>query len=185
MRRSIWALALATLGGCGYSTGLRLAPGYSTIGIEVFGNDSPERDLEREFHAALTRATRDLVDAELVSPERASLVMRGKVLAYYFRGGIRTADNVQVEAGLTISVEATLWDPLRDEPVAGPVVALTPVGFTLDDASNEEEARSRLVANIAERLVLDLLTRRPSESPETAAGPAGGGGAPWSETPTP
>ncbi len=70
------AVLIATLSGCGYTTGLSLPLERRTIGIELFANDSPERDLERELHTRLLRKTRELVDARVVAPERAEVVMR-------------------------------------------------------------------------------------------------------------
>ena len=72
LRRALLTAALCA--GCGYTTGLHLAPGHDSIGVELFRNDSPVRDLERDLHAALARSTRKLVDAPLVPPGQASLV---------------------------------------------------------------------------------------------------------------
>lgn len=177
--RGLALLAGTLAGACGYDAGLTLAPEYRTVGIEVFGNDTYERDLEREMHAAVTRAARDLVDASVVPPGRAGLVVRGKLLEYHRRGGIRSSDNVQLETGLTVRVEALLWDPLVGEIVAGPVRLTTQVGYTLDqEQPNEARARSRAVENLAERVVLELFTRALARRvPGGAGGPDDGSGA--------
>ena len=162
MRRALLpaaALALA-LAGCGYSTRFSLAERYPSIGIELFANDSPERDIERELHAALARRVRDMVDASLRSPRRAAVVLRGTVQEYRRRSGIRSKDNVQLETGLTIRVEAELYDPRKGVRVAGPVTATTRIGYTLERRQvNESEARARSIDLLAERLVVDLVGR--------------------------
>jgi len=166
--KSWGALLLCLAGACGYRAGLPLATGYESLGIEIFGNDSPERDLERELHVALTRAARDRVAAPLVAPGEAGLVMRGKLLEYRYRPGIRSKENVQLETGLTIRAEAYLWDPGREERVAGPVRADVQVGYALDEPGANARGRARALTNLSERLVLQLLTSvEPATHPPT------------------
>jgi hypothetical protein len=151
------ALLATLLAGCGYSTGLRLEPEYESIGVEVFGNESQMRDVERDLHVALTRVVRDRVIAPLEAPSRADLVVRGDVLEVRFRPGIRTTGNQQVESGLIVRARASLWDPGAEKLVTGPVMATTQVGYTLDSPFGEQDARRRVMENLAERLVLDLM----------------------------
>ena len=172
--RALLLVAAAACSGCGYTTGLHLAPEYASIGVDVFGNDSPVRDVERDLHLALTKVARDRVQAELLAPGDADLVVQGTVLRIHNRGGIRTTGNVQIESGLTVAAEASLWDPERQEVVAGPVQASTHVGYALDDPFAEQEAQRRALENLAERLLFDLLadpavqdqSRGPSRSPK-------------------
>jgi Lipopolysaccharide-assembly len=109
------ALLLAGLGaaGCGYSTGLRMpeVQGSPTrsLAIEFFENRTPEKDLERDLQQALSRAAIDLVDAPLVSPDRADLVLRGTVVRFQRRSGIRSSDNQLLESGIRIEIRGTLW----------------------------------------------------------------------------
>ena len=175
-RARLWGVLLAIVSSsCGFKTGLPLAEGYESLGIEVFSNDSLERNLEREMHAALTRTTKDLVDAELVTPGRADLVLRGKVLDYYRRGGIRSNENELVETGLTIRVEAWLWDTRTSQRIAGPFRTQTQVGYILDNSDNEPAARATAISNLAERIVLVLLTEEPVlDGQEDVSGPSTG-----------
>jgi hypothetical protein len=95
---------------CGYSTGLRVAEHSGhTIGIEYFDNRTPERDIEREFHAELSRAVIDLVHTPLVSPENADVVIRGTMIRFSRRGGVRSIDNQLQESAVQIQVSAGLW----------------------------------------------------------------------------
>ncbi len=172
-RLALAALLLAQAG-CGYSTGLRLAPGYGSVGVEIFGNDSQVRDIERDFHTALTAVLRDRLQAPLSAPGEADLVLRGDILDVHFRPGIRTTGNVLVETGLTVRARASLWDPEHEEVVAGPVVRATQVGYAVDDPAGESEARRRALDNLAERVVLDLLAPLsvPPDASVTGEGPA-------------
>ena len=162
-------LVAGLLVGCGYRAGLHLAPEYGSVGVEMFGNDSPVRDVERDLHAALTEVVRDRVSAPLAAPGRAAVVVRGDVVEVRFRGGIRTGGNQLSETGTIVRARASLWDPAREEVVAGPVVASAQVGYATDSPFGEAEARRRVLDNLAERLVLDLMASHGARG--DAAGP--------------
>ncbi len=113
-RAARWgALGLANLvlflGGCGYNTGFEVPAGVETVGVRVFWNDTQRRDLELELHRWVSDSVQRLVDAPLVSPEVADLVLDGRLLDYSKRGGIRSPDNKQLETGVRVVVEARLW----------------------------------------------------------------------------
>lgn len=117
MRRELVALALAALAtACGYSTGLTVPEQAGrTIGIEFFENRTPERDIELEFHTQLSQAVIDLVHAPLVPPERADVVIRGTMLRFSRRYGVRDADNQLEESGIIVHVQGGLWRRRRDD----------------------------------------------------------------------
>lgn len=120
MSRWAWILMLGLAGlvGCGYSTGLTVPEGTGkTVGIEFFENRTPERDIEREFHVELSRAVIDYVRAPLVPPEEADLVIRGTMVRFSRRDGVRSGDNELLESGIHVQVQASLWRRRRpDEP---------------------------------------------------------------------
>ena len=151
-------LLLTLLSGCGYSTGLQLAPEYGSLGVEVFENETQVRDVERDLHVAMTHFVRDRVSTALRAPGRADLVLRGEIIDFRYRGGIRSAGNQQLETGLSVVARASLWSRGEEELVAGPVLASTQVGYSLDAPFGEQDARKRVLENLAERLLLDLMT---------------------------
>lgn len=101
-------LAAAGAAGCGYSTGLRLPEEVHTVGVEVFGNDSKERDLEVEFQRLMVDAVDRMVHARIVPPEQADLILRGRIVSYERRNGIRSPENVLLETGVRITIEVQL-----------------------------------------------------------------------------
>lgn len=107
-RRALLGLALALAGGCGYSTGVRLPEHIQTVGVEVFGNDSRQRDIEADLQQQLSDAVARLVHARLVPPEQADLIVRGRIVDYARRGGIRSPQNELLETGVRITIEAQL-----------------------------------------------------------------------------
>ena len=109
MSRQVAALALlaALAPGCGYSSGF-LVEDPRTVAVEIFQNDSKQRDLEAELHAQLTDSMNRMVHAPLVSPSGADLLVRGTLLAYERRGGIRSPQNLLLETGVRITVRAQL-----------------------------------------------------------------------------
>lgn len=162
MCRALW-LATALLstallaGGCGYSSGLKVAQNYDSVGVELFGNDTFERDLEPLLHAHLTEVLTEISDARLASPEQARGVIRGKLVSYHRRNGIRSRDNRLLETGVTIEVEAGLYVRGSETPLRT-ARASTSVGYTLDGLGNESEAKDRALRHIAEELVLELFS---------------------------
>ena len=176
--QSLVALACAGLASCGWHAGLGLPEGHRTVGVEIFEleRDILERNLEPIVADALSRAVTDYVRAPIVAPRDADVVVRGRILDYRFRAGIRDTQNQLQETGLYVRVAAELVDgrsgevlvPLRESSVWS--------GYHLgpDAAAHEASARVRALEYVAETLVLDLF--RPdarSEPPVT-----GGSGAP-------
>lgn len=156
-RRALLAGPLLAAVGCGYSSRLALPTRSETVGIEIFGNDTPRPELERDLHLELVRSGRNLIGVPIVAPATADLVVRGTITTYERRMGVRTGDNVLLETGLTVAVEAELWDRARGEAVAGPIPVAIHVGYTLDALGNERDARERALRNVADRVVLDLF----------------------------
>lgn len=156
-RTAVFSAGLLALVACGYSTGLNVAQRHTSVGLEVFGNDSYDRDLERPLYDAISRVLRDTSDAALVEPSRASVVMRGKISTFRRRSGIRSPDNKLLETGVFIEVEAGLYAPGATNPSKPPVKVGTWVSYIIDGAQNEREARERALRHIAEELVLDLF----------------------------
>lgn len=150
-------LLVALSSACGYSSGLRVTERHRTVGLEVFKNDSFERDLERLLYDELARALRDYSDAELVDPSKAEVVVRGTIQTYHRRSGIRSTDNQLLETGVYIQVAANLHER-GSTAEAPPVSAHCWVGFVTGDAENERTARDRALRHIAEEVVLDLFT---------------------------
>jgi hypothetical protein len=142
---------------CGYEAGLHVAERHSSVGVEIFGNDTPERDLERPLHDQMTRAIRDLTDTRIESPSRAEVFIRGTIKVFQRRGGVRSADNKLLETGIYIEVEATLIDRRSGRALGPPKRAGPSIGYVLDDPGNEARTKDRLLRHIADQLVLDLF----------------------------
>jgi len=157
MRAAAPIAVAALLAGCGYKAGLTLPEGHHSVGIEIFGNDSMERDVEREVHAALSRSVRELVHAPLSAPDQADLVIDGRVTEFRRWAGIRGKRNVLLESGMTIAVEAWLEDRASGERVRS-VLSSRRIGYVLAEENGERKARERAVSYIAEDVVLELFT---------------------------
>lgn len=155
----VWFLVFLglVLPGCGYSTGLKVSEKHQSVGVEFFGNVTPERDVERPLYDEVTRALRDLTDVRIESPQRAEVVIQGVVKTYQRRGGVRSTDNQLLETGVLIEAEATLVDRASGRTLGPPVRAGRYIGFVLDDPSNEADARARVLSYIADELVLELF----------------------------
>lgn len=161
MIRAALFLALAAAAGllsaCGYSTGIRVADRIHDVGVPFFGNETLERDIERPMQDALTTAIRSLTDVPIGEPAKSEVVLRGVILEYHRRGGIRSADNELLETGLYVQVEAGLYDNQSDRPLGPQRRAQIWIGYAIDDPTAESTARDRAIRFVAEELVLDLF----------------------------
>jgi hypothetical protein len=159
---ALWAALLglaltALVTSCGYSTGLALPEHQHSIGVEYFGNDSLERNVEVGLYNEISRAIRDWADAPLVAPEHADLVVRGKITAYHRRSGIRDTSNNLLETAVFVDAEAALYRTGSATPLRGPVHASSNTGYIVGPTQNEDVARERTLHNLADKLVLDLF----------------------------
>jgi hypothetical protein len=153
----------AALAGCGYRTGMVLTDTGETVGVEFFANDSKVPDLERELHGYVTDALNRMVHAPLVAPNRADLVVSGRVVDYSRRGGIRSVENELLEMSVRMTIEARLVrrsrdaDGTRREEVVATNTFGSDSGFRVEEGEGELDARDRVLRNIADRIVLDLI----------------------------
>lgn len=170
LRTAALALLACAASSCGWHAGL-LAPTHlegvtedATIGVEIFGNETPEPGLEADFAPYLSGAVVDLVAMGFESAERADLVVKGTLNRYQRRNGIRSQDNQLLEGSVRIDVAAALI--LRS---TGETLATANQGLWADWATGtpglgapglgEFQARERLLQNLADRLVLDLFAK--------------------------
>jgi len=150
---------------CGWHQGLVVpesAGDVQSIGIEIFGNETPEPDLEADFAPYLSESVVSFIDLQLRAPDRSDLVVRGTVTGFRRRNGIRSRDNELLEGSVRIEVTAELIRRSDGEvlktastglwaeyPTGTPALTTPGVG--------EEPARARLFRNLADRLVLELF----------------------------
>ena len=165
------------LSACGYSVALRLPEGQEDIGVEIFVNDSDLRDLERDLYDEMSSSVLNLVRAPLVSPGRADVVVRGRILEYRRRSGVRNPRNRLLETGVLITVEAELWDKRNSVTLGRPITSKVEIGYVVGEPidpltsidsrttrnrelelTNEREARARALRILSEQVVLDLFT---------------------------
>ena len=191
MKAGVRALAAASLltlllQACGYGAGFRLQQPDELVGIEFFDNRTPVPGLEVELHAELAEAMHRMVQAPVVAPGDADLVLRGVVVTYAHRQGIRTTGNQLQESGVQIAVRAMLvrrglpppketepraesrptrGRPPPDRPLLRPGEQLLrevsfrqESGFRLVEPGGELDARERVLRSLSERIILDLFS---------------------------
>ncbi len=181
LRSGMSALLAALLaGGCGWHAGVTAPDGAETVGVAYFGLDPDvlQRDIEPALQGAMSQALTDLVDARIVSPDKADLVVGGRIRSYQRRGGIHSHDQDLLETAVRISVEAELRRRSTGEVLARTRASL-PSGYVTADAvsappadevdyivggfTEEARARDRALRILAEGMVLDLFAAVPSK----------------------
>ncbi len=165
--RALCALLLASLGGCGWQTGLIAPDGVRSIGIEYFNNTTPEPDLEVAFAAVLGESLVTLVALPVRPPDGADLVIRGRIDEFRRRSGVRDEDNQLLESGVRIGVQAELVDRATGITLRTSDARLWG-GFAVDRTENELDTRVRVLRNLADEVILDLFA--PPTYKESATG---------------
>ncbi|MCC7012291.1 MAG: hypothetical protein IT454_07010 [Planctomycetes bacterium] len=163
MRAALYALLALLVSGCGYRAGFALREG-TTIGVTLFDNRSRERDIEAELHAQLTDSVQRMVGATLATPARSDYRIEGSVIDYRRRSGIRDPDNVRLESGVRVVVQARLvravassGDPSSPTNVLREVTVADERGFLFSDPLGEETARAEVLRNVCDRIVIELF----------------------------
>lgn len=158
-------LALALVASCGWHQGLlapEAAPHARTIGIKIFGNETMQPDVEADFAPHMSAAVLDYVQMDLAAPQSSDLVIRGTVIEFRRRNGIRSEDNELLEGSVRVEVTAELVTRLDQT-----VLATAQTGLWAEYATGtvalsspgigEDPALQRLYRNLADRLVLELF----------------------------
>ena len=171
LARLLGAPALCMAAACGWHQGYLAppaAPEARTIGVEIFGNDSPEPGLEADLAPHLSEALVDWVELDLALPGQADLVVRGRILDLRRQGGVRSKENELLESVTRIEAAAEL---VRASD--GTILATTTTGLWADRAiggaglsgpgQDGAAIRERLLRNLADRLVLDLFASATDE----------------------
>lgn len=178
-----WLLApLLALASCGYSTNMRLPDGYDTVALEVFENSTDLRNLEADLYQAMSQSMVQYVSAPLVAPGQSDLVIRGRIVEYRRRGGVRNEVNRLDETGVRITLEAHLYNKITGAQVGRTVRATKETGYiigegtldlsTIDETRRntilemeaERAARARTLRLVCEEIVFELFAT-PSEPP--------------------
>jgi hypothetical protein len=158
---SLCAALLAALlcAGCGYRVGLTAPEGFTAVAVEVFHNDTPEPDLERVLHGALSREVRDRVPLPLVNPEESELLIRGRLVEFSRVRGIRNPNNQILESGVRIVAEAWTVRSSTGEVITPKTAARATVGYPVGSSSGERAARTRALRHLAQVLTVDLFAQ--------------------------
>lgn len=152
-------LSALSLTGCGYSVGLSAPEGFTGVAVEVFDNVTPEPDLERKLHTALSREVRDRVPLPLVDPDESELLIRGRLVEFSRVRGIRDPENRLLESGVRIVAEAWAVRRSTGEQISPKTSARATVGYPIGSAAGERAARERAIRHLAEVLTLDLFSQ--------------------------
>jgi hypothetical protein len=158
------ALVCSVLAACsGWRIGSGTAlPAEATVGVQFLDNRTWVPDLEIEVTRILTDAVIDHVGRRPDHPSSADYVVRGAVIDYARRAGVRTRENQLLETGVTIGIEVELVRK-SDGVVVSRASRAWNAGFAVDarglatDAPAEREQRERLLRHLGEGLVLDLF----------------------------
>ena len=165
MSRSLRAGLLALLGlglglsGCGYSAGVRLPAEAQTVGVAVFENSTPFPQVERDLFVALSDQAARMVQAEVATPDRADVTVRGTILEYRRLYGVVGIENELQQTGVLIRLQAWLEDNRIGERIGDAVLFDQAVRYVIRVGEEEEGARREALAQLGQEILLDLFNQ--------------------------
>lgn len=157
---TVGAALLLALSSCGYRVGLIAPEGYSEVAVDIFYNGTPEPDLERGLHDAMTKEVRDRVPLPLVAPSQSELLIQGRLIDFSRVRGIRDPNNQVLESGVRIVAEAWVIQRSTGARVSSTTSAQATIGYPIGSSSGERAARERALRHLAEVLTIDLFTQK-------------------------
>ena len=107
-------LSVVVLSGCGYTTQSTLDPGYRTIFVAAFYDNTQEYDLQAPLTNALIRKFINDSRLDVVREENADLRLEGVILDYDLRG-ITTSDDEISQFGVIVTAAIRLIDQRTGE----------------------------------------------------------------------
>lgn len=158
VRRGV-VLALLALGSCGYSTGVRLPEGYQSVGVTVFENTGPEPRLERDLYESLSRQASRMLDAELLAPDRADLVIHGRIIDFRRLSGVLSSEFELQQTGVRIILSAWIEDRRLGATLGDALSFDQSVRYIVRVGEEQLGARREALEHISQELLLDLFTQ--------------------------
>jgi hypothetical protein len=162
--------AVLTVGAtaCGYRAGPVLPEGVRTVAIPVFDNDTFRREIELELTQAVVREFSARTPLRILAdPEKADLVVRGRILSFEERVLADKGRNTITESSVVVSVRIDLENRIDGSKTKRTLTIREPYstfkGQTL--ASARAEAFENLAEQIAYALEGDRSTAGPVEAP--------------------
>ncbi len=156
---ALGAVLLALCASCGYSSTLRLPEEQHSVGLEVFGNDSPLPVLERALYQSLDAQIARMVAAPQRSPDLADVVVRGVILDYYRMGGVFGIDGQLRESGVNLHVRAWLLDRRTGRRIGAELERGHQVHYAVGIGQSEQGALELALVTLSQELVLDLFSQ--------------------------
>lgn len=161
-------LLLASLASCGYTSGVRLPAGAQTLGVTVFDNFGPQPEVERDLFACLSSQANRMVDAELVAPQKADLVIRGEIVEYRRLHGILNKEGQLQQSGVRLILRAWIEDQRLGVRIGDTMQVDQAVRYVIHAGEEEFGARQTALQHLCQELILDLFTQSDYESSEAS-----------------
>jgi hypothetical protein len=148
------SICLLELNGCGYSSAFRAPPGVRTVAVPTFNNATfpLRRELEYELTAALRREILSRTNLKLADARDADLVIHGTIREFRQPVVAEGQRDQVLESTLVIAVAVTVEDHAGRKRWRENVRKEEPFSAQLGETL--EQARSRAITNLAERILL-------------------------------
>jgi outer membrane lipopolysaccharide assembly protein LptE/RlpB len=145
---------LLVLSGCGYSSAFRAPSGVRTVAVPTFNNATfpLRRELEYELTSAVRREILSRTNLKLVDSRDADLVIHGTIREFREPVVAEGPRDQVIESTLVMSVSVIVEDYAGGKRWQENVTKDEP--FSVQLGETLEQARSRAITNLAERILL-------------------------------
>ena len=144
---------------CGYTHGVLLPEEATSIGVAVFDNTSLFPEVEGEVFACMSTQASRMVSGRMLSPNRADLVVHGRILEYRRLGGAVDPQGRLLSSGVQVRLQAWIVDRRHGERIGQIVEVDRPVRYIFGAGEAEIGARRAALENLCQGVVLDLLNQ--------------------------
>jgi len=152
MNRCLAIVLVAVVAGCAYTTAPLHSTTYSTVAVDIFKNETFDRQLEFGLAEALVKEIELKTPWKVTSGGRSDTVLTGRIVEFDRRVLTKSVDDNTLELQVTLVVDYTWKDRksgrvLRRARLRQPGEAIIPI--------NESEATAAREAfqDLAERIV--------------------------------
>ena len=156
LRRIAPMLVLMVIAGCGYSLGYQGHPGIVSIAIPMFDNHTfpLRREIEYDITRAVRREIQSRTTLSLADSSVADMTVFGSIREFQERPIAEGPQDRVIESSLRVEVDLIVEDYQNRKRWKESVTTTQP--FSVQTGETIENARSRVIENLAELIVNTL-----------------------------
>ncbi len=151
--RCLPVVAAVLLSGCGYSTRSLLPEGVSSVAVEIFGNETFDREIEFTLTRELAREIRHRTAWRVADRGAADALIRGRITRVQRPVLVEDRRDRISEGAVIVTVEVELVDLATGRLLVPPFELRNRAEFLVERGETVETAFAESLADLAEDIV--------------------------------